>query len=322
MDVSRDGRALLTSGADGTAHLWDSATGERRATFTGHTGEVPTARFLPDGARVVTAGHDGSVRVWSLEGRQLCASQAIESPIFGADLAPDGTSILAQAEGPDSALVSTADCRRLHAIATGHQVTVKAEFAPDGRTMALVGYTRRSGAPAVLLVDVASGATRPLKTPFGQMFIGLAFHPAGTRIATGETSGAIRVFDTATLEEVAVLEGGNIQATALAWDPTGDLLVSAFDDGAIRIWDVAGGRPLTTLTGHHTGVYWLDVRPDGRQLASAALEPAVHLWSLPRFAGTPDDLSRLVRCRIPWRLEGGMPIPAEPSGDCPPRAAR
>ena len=316
LELSRDGGALLTAGADGSARIWDAATGALRVAFTGHAGELSAARFLPGGARVATAGRDGTVRVWSMDGRQLCASKALETPIFAAVLAPAGSSMLAQAEGPESALVSTEDCRILHAVATGHDVTVKAQFAPDGRTVALAGYVRRSGAPSVVLVDVASGAVRPLATPHGQLMVGLAFHPDGTRVATGETSGAIRVFDTATLAQLAVLEGGTTQNTFLTYDPRGELLVSAFDDGSIRIWDVATGRPLTTLTGHRTGVYWLEVRPDGRQLASAALEPDVHLWSLPRFAGSPADLARLVRCRIPWRLADGMPAPAVPTGEC------
>src|SRR6185503_17490016 len=152
------------------------------------------------------AGRDGTVRVWSMSGRQLCASKALEVPIFSAVLSPDGSSMLAQADGPESALSSTDDCRTLHAISTGHEATVKAVFAPDGRTVALAGYTRRSAAAPVILVDVASGLVRPLRTPYGQLMVGLAFHPSGAFVATGETTGAIRVFDTRTLAAVTVLE--------------------------------------------------------------------------------------------------------------------
>ena len=320
VDVSRDGGVLLTAGVDGVARLWDASSGALRVTLTGHVGELSAARFLPDGAGVVTAGRDGTVRVWSLAGEQRCATDPLDRPLFGAALAPNGGSVLAQGEGPVSLLVATSDCHRLHAIQTGHDTTVKAQFSPDGKTVALSGYVRHTGtpgdAPSVVLVDVETGGVRPLRTPKSQLVIGLAFHPAGRLIATGESSGAIRVFDTGTLEERTVLEGGTTQATFLTYDPGGALLFSAFDDGAIRIWDVATSRALTTLTGHSAGVYWLEIRPDGRQLASAALDNSPRLWSIPRYTGSPDALGELIRCRVPWKLVGGMPAPAEPAADC------
>jgi len=219
-----------------------------------------------------------------------------------------------------SLLVATSDCHRLHTISTGHDTTVKAQFSPDGTTVALSGYVRHSGAPSdaasVVLVDVETGGLRPLRTPKGQLVVGLAFHPTGRFIATGESSGAIRVFDTGTLEERTVLEGGTTQATFLTYDPGGDVLFSAFDDGVIRMWDVATGRALTTLTGHSAGVYWLEIRPDGRQLASAALDTSPRLWSIPRYSGTAEGLGELIRCRVPWKLVGGMPVPAAPPTGC------
>jgi WD40 repeat protein len=158
---------------------------------------------------------------------------------------------------------------------------------------------------------------RPIPGPSNQLIVGLAFHPDGSRLATGETSGAIRLWNTATLAQEAVLEGGTTQSTFLVFEPSGALLIAAFDDGAIRIWDPSTGRLMTTLTGHGAGVYWLELRRDGRQLASAALEAAPRLWALPRYVGTPDQLTDLVRCRVRWRLLDGMPAPADPPADCP-----
>ena len=38
--IAPDGTWLATAGGDGTVRIWDPATGQQRATLTGHTGPV------------------------------------------------------------------------------------------------------------------------------------------------------------------------------------------------------------------------------------------------------------------------------------------
>ena len=43
--------------------MWDAATGDTIAILTGHTQEVLSAAFNPDGTRIVTASKDLTARV-------------------------------------------------------------------------------------------------------------------------------------------------------------------------------------------------------------------------------------------------------------------
>src|SRR6185437_12091955 len=60
---SPDGRLLATA-SDQTARLWDPATGEHRRTLTGHDGAVAGVAFSPDGRLLATASLVGTARLW------------------------------------------------------------------------------------------------------------------------------------------------------------------------------------------------------------------------------------------------------------------
>ncbi len=67
---SSDNRLLVTTGPQGTVHLWELATGGERLTLHGHLpGSVRAALFTPDQRFLLTGGDDSQVLQWDLTGR-------------------------------------------------------------------------------------------------------------------------------------------------------------------------------------------------------------------------------------------------------------
>jgi hypothetical protein len=60
-----DGQWLVSGSWDETARVWDAATGKRLLTLGGHGGWV-SRLAVADESTVLTASHDGNVRVWDL----------------------------------------------------------------------------------------------------------------------------------------------------------------------------------------------------------------------------------------------------------------
>jgi WD40 repeat protein/beta-lactamase regulating signal transducer with metallopeptidase domain len=79
VDVSRDGRSILSGGYDGTVRCWDVASGQQRKLFR-QPGFVRAVKFSPDGRYAISAGggrregdkhvrggDDFPIRVWALD---------------------------------------------------------------------------------------------------------------------------------------------------------------------------------------------------------------------------------------------------------------
>ena len=66
VSFSRDGTRIATGSEDGTARVWDAATGEELVRLSGHDGLVALVDFSPDGTRLLTGGGDGTARVWDI----------------------------------------------------------------------------------------------------------------------------------------------------------------------------------------------------------------------------------------------------------------
>jgi WD40 repeat protein len=88
---------VLTGSLDQTARLYDVESGAEKARFTGHRGfwglsrrGVVAVALLPDGARAVSAGEDGTVRLWALAGGEELARFEHGAPIRCLACAPNG----------------------------------------------------------------------------------------------------------------------------------------------------------------------------------------------------------------------------------------
>jgi WD40 repeat protein len=86
------------------------------------------------------------------------------------------------------------------------------------------------------------------------------------------------LWDTASGQQIAMLEGHTDWVRAVAFSPDGRLLASASADRSVWLWDTARGRQIAMLEGHTDWVRGVAFSPDGRLLASAGNDRSVRLW--------------------------------------------
>lgn len=89
---SADGARILSASDDGTARIWDVASGVASQTFQVGS-PVNSAYWSPDGQRIATASVDSSVRIWSATNASaliLTLPSTADVPISAALWNPDG----------------------------------------------------------------------------------------------------------------------------------------------------------------------------------------------------------------------------------------
>jgi WD40 repeat protein len=106
----------------------------------------------------------------------------------------------------------------------------------------------------------------------------VAFAPDGRRLASGSDGETVRLWDTATGQELACLRGHVDRVWTVAFAADGRRLASGSADRTVRLWDVATGQELACLRGHVDDVRCVAFAPDGRRLASGSNDETVRLW--------------------------------------------
>ncbi|KAJ4465955.1 WD40-repeat-containing domain protein [Lentinula edodes] len=287
---------------------------QQQASLQGHTGQVSSVAFSPDGKKIVSGSWDKSVRVWSTQ-----TGMALFDPLQGhtkgvksVAFSPNGQTIVS---GSDDLTIRVWDAEtgkdnsvRIWDADTGHPVgnpllghsnyILSVACSPDGKKL-VTGSLDHS--VRIWDTETQEAIGNPLQG-HTKGILCIAFSPDGKTIASGSLDNSVIIWNAESGNAVGnPLNEHTGAVSSVTFSPNGQKIISGSWDKTLRIWNRYTGEAVgDCLQGHTNGVTSVAFSPDGQKLISGSFDCTLCIWDLDDENSKPSSTSELSRISFPF----------------------
>jgi len=272
---SPDGQHLAMCGMD-DAYLVEVDTGQVVRTFIGHTSNVNSVAFSPDGMQILSGSRDSTAKLWdAATGTCIRTFTGHTSEVPSVAFSPGGFQVLTGSHDHTAKLwdIATGTCHRTF---TGHTGAVySVAFSPDG-TQVLTGSNDKTAK----LWNAATGVCIRTFTGHTSSVSTVAFSHDGTQVLTGSYDKTAKLWNAATGDCIRSLIGHTSGINSVAFSPDGTQVLTGSYDKIAKLWEIATGDCILTFAGHTDYVYSVAFSPDGTQVLTGSNDKTAKLWQI------------------------------------------
>lgn len=254
--------------------LWSFCHADQRF-LADHDGDVYAVQVVANGKQFVTAGRDGSLRLWDLDGAprgRILAQYQTELNFIA--VAPDGVTMATGCDDGSIVLWNLATGRELKRFGGHSNWVLCGAISPDGGQLATAGRDK-----VIHLWALPSGEPLGELTGHTSTVESLSYLPNGNFLVSTGQDCTLRIWDLSTKTE-SVLATHLAPALCVTCSHDGQTLATGCEDGGIHVWDIVARRERGSLSGHTGGAHSVAFSPDDKRLASTGSDGTVRVWDL------------------------------------------
>ncbi|KIK32280.1 hypothetical protein CY34DRAFT_814358, partial [Suillus luteus UH-Slu-Lm8-n1] len=271
-----DGRLIITCSSDGSLRLWDLKSGTQIGKdWRDENDGVFSMALSPTGERVASGCNDGKVRLWDVETRKvICKLTGHTRVVWALCWSVDGERVASGSWDGTARVWDVKRGRNILTIKTGHHWVWAVTYSPDSSKLATGGNED----DAVKIWDAKTGELlNTLKHNY--IVLSLAWTSDGKKLISGSFD-PIRIFDTATWQQIGVLDGHTNSVTAISLSPNNCLLASASWDNTACLWNLDTNLPVGPPLHHEDGLRSAALSQDGKLLVTTCKNKNAYAWDV------------------------------------------
>ncbi|MGI9470183.1 MAG: WD40 repeat domain-containing serine/threonine protein kinase [Rubripirellula sp.] len=289
-DLSPDRQSLAAGLSTGEILVWHQ-TDIDPITLSGHVvagsiNGVFDVRWSPNSRRLLSAGHDRTVRIWDVANRTATAVFGGHGDrVWSCDWNSDTTRIVSSGSDRTVRIWDVDSGLLVHELDGGSARGMTVDWNPVKPLVAM-----GDGRGNVRIWDTSSGELVVNLDTHRQIVRCVRWSPDGNRLASASDDMSVRVWDAVSGQVVAHLDShtGGVRTVAWSSHRSRPRLGAGCDNGTIKVWDLNVNRVTITLRGHENIVSSVLWTPDGQQLISAGWNGAIRTWG---DSGVRSDVS-------------------------------